>query len=85
MDECGPYPGWNDSWPADCNESSALEQHGDKSPLPQSDGKVLQTAGGARRPPLCVDSLAPTGEHVNIVTWMTEVKYKAELLNVNRI
>lgn len=60
MGECGQYFGAGGSGPAGCSQFSLLGQRGNQSLLPESDGKVPETAGCAEGPPLCVCPLGQT-------------------------
>lgn len=68
LGECGQDCGTGGSGPAGCSQSSRPGRRGDQRTLPESDGKVLQTAGCAGGPHLSVCSLGqtPTGGHVYI-------------------
>ena len=60
MGECVQYFGAGGSGPAGSSQFSLLGQRGNQSLLPESDGKVPETAGCAGGPHSCLCSLGQT-------------------------
>lgn len=66
LGECGQNCGTGGSGPAGCSQGSRPGRRGGQGALPESDGKVLQTAGCAGGPHLSVRSVGQTGTGVHV-------------------